>query len=69
MCDLPDVRVCATTGGAMAKVSIIYRWSTGETVQVCVEVEASYPDAVAEARHNAVAAFAEAFSELEDADE
>ena len=39
----------------MASVKIRYTFLDGETIDVKVKVKASYPDAVAEARANAIA--------------
>ena len=44
----------------MACVSVLYRFADDEVIQVTVEVEASYPDALNEARATAVRAFGEA---------
>jgi hypothetical protein len=39
-----------------AKVTASYKWQDGDVVTVCVEVEVSYPDAIAEARATCIAA-------------
>lgn len=44
----------------MARVTIVRQWSDGDAIKVTVAVDASYPDAVAEARAAARRAFADA---------
>jgi hypothetical protein len=44
----------------MAKVRIIQTWPDGDSLSVEVSVASSYPDAVAEARANARALWADA---------
>lgn len=47
----------------MARVSITKTWTDGEQLRVAVEVESSYPDAVAEARSNAQVAYKQALAD------
>lgn len=44
----------------MAKVTIQRQWPDGDILAVSVKVDASYPDSVAEAKQQAVNAFADA---------
>lgn len=44
----------------MASAEITRRWPDGDELTVRIDVEASYPDAVAEAKQQAVNAFADA---------
>ncbi len=44
----------------MAHVSVCRRWPDGDVLQIIVKAEASYSDAIAEARANAIKAFREA---------
>lgn len=44
----------------MASVTILYHFADGDEITARVEVDASYPDACAEARMSAVATFREA---------
>lgn len=53
----------------MAKASIVYTYDEHESLECSVEVDASYPDAVDEARKQATAMYADAMrhtSELND---
>ncbi len=44
----------------MAKVTITRRWPDGDVLRIAVAAATSYPDALAEARATALAAYAEA---------
>ena len=44
----------------MAEIVISRAWPDGESLTISVEVDASYPDAVAEAKQAAVNAYADA---------
>lgn len=44
----------------MAQVTVLRSWPDGDELTISVEVDASYPDAVAEARVNAIKAYAAA---------
>lgn len=41
----------------MSRARLVYRWATGEEFEVTIAVDENYPDAVAEAKAQAVAAF------------
>jgi hypothetical protein len=41
----------------MAEVMIVYKFADGDTIQTSVKVEASYPDALDQAKATAVATF------------
>lgn len=45
----------------MAEATIAFRWSQGDELTCVIEVEANYPDAVNEAKAQALAMFREAF--------
>lgn len=51
----------------MAAVTITYQFDDDEALTITVEVDDSYPDAIAEARINAVRAYREAMGANTDA--
>lgn len=53
----------------MASVSITHRWADGSGTHVKVRVEDSFPDCVAEAKANAVAAMKDMLGDFETAEE
>lgn len=50
-----------------AKVTITRAWPDGDGLAVCVKVDTSYPDALAEAKRVALDAFAEALDSVTEA--
>lgn len=46
----------------MARVRLTYRWQTGDEIEVEVNVRSSFPDAVAEAKAQALALFREGYA-------
>lgn len=53
----------------MATAQISYTWPSGETIDITIQCEESFPDALDQARSEAVRGFKEALAELEPADE
>lgn len=53
----------------MARVECYYRYATGEQIGAIVEMPTPYPDALAEAVHHALEAFAGALLEVGSADD
>lgn len=48
----------------MTETRIVYRWEGGDEFEVTIAVETSFPDSVAEAKAQAVAAFREGMALL-----
>lgn len=38
----------------MASVTVVHRWADGSAVSVCIDLKPNYPDAIDEARSQAV---------------
>jgi len=50
----------------MGYVQVIYRWAAGETLVATVKAKSTYPDALDQARAEAIRAFKEAWAAISD---
>lgn len=53
----------------MAMIQITHQWADGSATQVRIRVDASFPDAVAEAKANAVAAMRDMLADFTEVEE